>query len=214
MSRFTVLLGGDMSLTPRAASQVAGTRAVAADSGIRHAGLLGLTPELWVGDFDSVPDDLLAEWPKVPREVFPSGKDQTDGELAVRAALDRGATELVLTGAFGGARADHSHLHLTLAIRLAEEGVPVLLTSGRQEGLPLLPGQAEFSFADGTLFSILCFGDLAGLTVQGARWPLDRVAVPFGSSLTISNEVRARLSVSLESGRAMLVAHPYPGKDF
>ncbi|MGE0501019.1 MAG: thiamine diphosphokinase [Rhizobiaceae bacterium] len=214
MSRFTILLGGDFALTPRAEAQIAESRVIAADSGIRHAGALGVLPELWVGDFDSVPESLIADWPQVPREVFPAGKDHTDGELAVAAALQRGAGNLVLAGAFGGARADHEHLHLALAIRLAEAGTPVILTSGSQEGLPLLPGAHRPDYGDGTLFSILGFSDLTGLTVNGARWPLDRVEVPFGSSLTISNEVRGRLSIELGSGRALLLAHPHPAEGF
>jgi len=210
MSRFVILLGGDFLRTPRVDAQVAGARIIAADSGIRHGEALGVTPELWTGDFDSVSDELAAAWPDVPREVFPAGKDKTDGELAVQAAIARGATSLVLSGAFGGQRADHAFLHLALALRLAEAGLPTLLTSGAQEGVPLLPGETHFDFTAGTLFSVLAFSDLTGLSVTGARWPLDRVTMAFGSSLTISNEVTGDLSVVIGAGRALLVAHPYP----
>lgn len=210
MSSFTILLGGDLVRTPRLDAQAAGTRVIAADSGIRHANVLGLAPELWVGDFDSVSEAMAASFPEVPREVFPAGKDKTDGELAIDAALSRGATSLVIAGAFGGPRADHAHLHLALAIRLAETGVPVLLSSGAQEGVPLLPGRMHFNYEPGTLFSVLGFSDLTGLTVGGARWPLDAVEVPLGSSLTISNEVTRDLVIELGAGRALLLAHPFP----
>ncbi|MHC2794438.1 thiamine pyrophosphokinase [Mesorhizobium jarvisii] len=159
---------------------------------------------------DSVPADLPADLAAVPRRTFPAEKDKTDGELAIAAALERGATSLVLAGAFGGKRADHAFLHLALALRLAEAGTEVLLTSGAQEGVPLLSGTAGFDYADGTLFSILGFSELAGLTVTGAKWPLNQVVVAFGSSLTISNEVRGRLDIALGHGRALLLAHPYP----
>ena len=210
MSTFTILLGGDLIRTPRLDRQVEGTRVIAADAGIGHARLLGLMPELWVGDFDSVPVDLPADLAAVPRQVFPPEMDKTDGELAIAAALERGATNLVLAGAFGGKRADHAHLHLALSLRLAEAGTKVLLTSGAQEGIPLLPGKAGFDYADGTLFSVLGFSVLSGLTVSGAKWPLDHVEVAFGSSLTISNEVKGRLEIALGHGRALLLAHPYP----
>ncbi|MFA6154791.1 thiamine diphosphokinase [Mesorhizobium sp.] len=210
MSTFTILLGGDLIGTPRLDRQVEGSRLIAADAGIGHARLLRLVPELWVGDFDSVPADLPEELASVPRRTFPAEKDKTDGELAIAAALERGATRLVLAGAFGGKRADHAFLHLALALRLAEAGTKVLLTSGAQEGVPLLPGKARFDHADGTLLSILGFSELAGLTVTGAKWPLDRVNVAFGSSLTISNEVRGRLEIELGHGRALLLTHPYP----
>ena len=207
MSHFVILLGGDLSPTPRLRGQVAGARAIAADSGIRHAEALGLDPGLWTGDFDSVDEGLRGKFERIPTEIFPAEKDMTDGEIAVEAALARGATSLVLAGAFGGRRADHAFLHLAAAIRLAEGGMPVVLSSGDQEGRPLLTGDAAFDFPDGTLFSILGFTPLTGLTVRGAKWPLDDAAVPFGSSLTISNEVRGALSITLGEGRALLVAH-------
>lgn len=213
MSRFTILLGGDLLPTPAVQRQVAESRVIAADSGIRHAKVLGLSPELWVGDFDSVSEALAAEWPNVPRKVFPAGKDKTDGELAIDEAFARGATELALVGAFGGARADHAFLHMALAIRLAERGTPVLLTSGAQEGRATLEGRTAFDYAPGTLFSILGFSNLSGLSVEGARWPLHAIEMPFGSSLTISNEVTDNLVITLESGRALLVAHPHLPKD-
>ena len=207
-SRFAILLGGDVVVTPRLSRQLEGARVIAADSGMKHAHALGLVPELWTGDFDSVDDEIRKQHPQVPVEQFPIEKDLTDGEIAIEAALSRGATELILVGAFGGARADHAFLHLAAGLRLAEAGTTCLLTSGVQEGVPLLPGAARFDYGESTLFSILAFSDLAGLTLAGAKWPLENREVRFGSSLTLSNEVSGTLSVRLGSGRAMLLAHP------
>lgn len=214
MTRFTILLGGELLRTPLVDRQVAGSRVIAADAGIRHATTLELMPELWLGDFDSVPADVDPRFADLPRETFPEEKDKTDGELAIAAALQRGATSLVLVGAFGGPRADHAFLHLALALRLAEAGTEVILTSGRQEAHPLLPGTMSFDYDDGTLFSVLAFSELSGLSEEGAKWPLNGVDVPFGSSLTLSNEVRGTLRVSLGSGRALLLAHPFPALEF
>lgn len=214
MSRFLILLGGELVRTPRLDAQIEGARVIAADAGMRHAAMLCVAPELWIGDFDSVPAELPAALRDVPRKEFPPEKDKTDGELAVAEAVSLGATSLVLAGAFGGPRPDHAFLHLALAIRRAKEGKRVLLTSGAQEGVPLMPGSQGFDYAEGTLFSILGFSHLSGLSVTGAKWPLDKVEVPFGSSLTISNEVERELFISLDVGRALLLAHPYPAADF
>src|SRR5690606_35841391 len=206
MSRFAILLGGAVTRTPELEAEIAGARVIAADSGMRHAGLLGVVPELWLGDFDSVSNRLLQANPEVPRQVFPTDKDKTDGELAVDAALERGAASLALVGAFGGSRQDHVLLHLTQAIRLAEQGIPTVLTSGDQVGQALACGQTQaFDYPDGTLFSVLPFSDLAGLSVAGAKWPLNAVEVPFGSSLTMSNVVEGQLTITLKQGRALLL---------
>lgn len=210
MSLFVILLGGDLVRTPLVDRQIAGARFIAADSGIRHAGILGVVPELWIGDFDSVPEIMRAQYPDIPTAIYPSEKDKTDGELAVDAAFERGATALVLAGAFGGQRTDHTFLHLASAIRLAEAGVSAVLTSGAQEAHPLLPGETRFGYEAGTLFSVLGFSALSGLTLSGVKWPLREADIPFGSSHTLSNEVQGDLKVSLRGGRAVLLAHPFP----
>jgi thiamine pyrophosphokinase len=207
MSRFTILLGGDLTVTPRLREQIAGSRVVAADSGLRHAPALGVVPELWVGDFDSSDPEWLGTYRSVERMVFEADKDKTDGELAVEQALSRGAASLLLAGAFGGPRPDHAFLHLSMALGLMDRGIGALLSSGGQEGVPLPHRASAFDYAAGTMFSILAFSELRGLTVRGAKWPLDHVVVPFGSSLTLSNVVTESLSVTLGEGRALLLAH-------
>ncbi len=206
MSRFTLLLGGDLIVTPRLLSQVANSRVIAADSGIAHATALGLDPELWVGDFDSSDEHLRAVMDRVPRKTYPTEKDLTDGEIAVDYSLAEGADEIIMAGAFGGPRADHAFLHMTMAVRLVEKGLNVILTSGNQEGWALPNRQIALPFAQNTLFSLCQFTDMV-VSISGARWPLERRAIPFGSSISLSNTVSGSLSVELHSGRALLLAH-------
>src|SRR5690606_35017337 len=108
----------------------------------------------------------------------------------------------------GGPRADHAFLHMTLATQLSGQGLPVLLSSGDQEGIPLRIGENHLNLPDGTLFSILGFEDLV-VSIGGAKWPLTERHVPFGSSLTLSNYVASpdgSLTVTLDQGRAILAA--------
>jgi thiamine pyrophosphokinase len=208
MSKFVVLLGGTLHPTDRLRQLVSGARVLAADGGMSHAEPLGLKPELWLGDFDSTSPVLAARYADVPRVVFPAAKDMTDGELALTEAYRLGATEVILCGAFGGARTDHTLLHLTMATRYAAEGKKLVLSSGNEEAHPLVAGKYGFDFPDGTLFSIVAFSQLGGLFIQGARWPLENVELSFGSSLTVSNAVSGNLHVSLRSGKAILIAAP------
>jgi thiamine pyrophosphokinase len=203
---FTLLLAGSLSVTPRLLAQIAGTRAIAADGGMAHAAALGLHPELWVGDFDSTPSDLLAANRSVARLVFDPAKAKSDGELAVEAALERGATALVLAGGLGGTRTDHQMIILAAAAALAARDIPVLLTSGHEEAAIVLPGQMRVDLPEGTVFSIIGFEDLTGLSIGGARWPLEQANVPFGSTLTLSNIATGAVTVTLSGGRAALFA--------
>jgi thiamine pyrophosphokinase len=208
---FLILLGGELTPTQRLSRQVEGARVIAADNGIRHARTLGLTPELWVGDFDSSSDDLHAAFPDVPRDAYPAAKDMTDGEIAVEEALARGADGLVIAGALGGARSDHAMQNVLNGVALARRGIPVLMTSGSEEAWPVLPGRREIALEAGALFSVLAITDLSGLTLEGVRWPLSRKFVPMGGSLTLSNRVareRDTIAVTLEEGIGVLLARP------
>lgn len=206
---FTILLGGELRLTDRLRAAVSGSRFVAADGGMRHATALGIEPELWVGDFDSTPADLLAAFPKVPKQPYPAAKAATDGEIAVSEAIDRGAVRLILAGAMGGERSDHAIQHLLYGVQLAEKGFDVLLTSGDEEAVPLLPGTLELTLPSGSLFSVLGFSDLTGLFIDNARYPLRDFQMPFGTSRTISNVAEGLVRFSLGSGRAIVLARPY-----
>lgn len=208
MSTFVIFLGGDLTVTDRLRRQVEGARFLAADGGMRHALSLGVVPELWLGDFDSAEEDLMQHFADVPRQTFPAAKDMTDGELALNEAYRLGATRVILCGAFGGERTDHTLLHLTMATRHALEGREILLSSGFEEAIPLVPGNYQYDLPDGSVFSILSFSQLEGLTIEQAEWPLNNITLPLGSSLTVSNIIRGTLCISLRLGNAILIARP------
>lgn len=211
MSTFVILLGGHLTLTERLEQQLAGARFIAADSGIGHAEALGVMPELWMGDFDSAPEEFPERFNAVEKVIYPKEKDLTDGEIAANRAIRLGARRLILAGAFGGQRSDHGMLHLAAAFALRSRVDEVLLTSGTEEAVPLVAGEElHADYPPGTLFSILAWSDLKGLTLKGARWPLESRDVEFGSSLTLSNEVDDKLSVQYRSGRALLYVNFQP----
>lgn len=207
-SRFAILLDGALTPTDRLRAQIDGCRVLAADGGIRHAETLGLEPELWLGDFDSAGDTLEQRFGAIHRQSYPSEKAVSDGEIAIRHALDEGADELVLVGALGGERSDHAFFNLAGAASLAfhRPALSVMLTSGLEEALPLLPGvPLRPDWPAGTLFSIPGFSAMSGLTVRNAKWPLDNVEVPFGSTLTLSNVAGEELEIVLREGTAVAI---------
>jgi thiamine pyrophosphokinase len=207
MARFSILVSGHIRPTARLLRQVAGTRAIAADNGMAHADTLDLDVELWVGDFDSATPELMARHAGVEREVYPEAKDASDSELAVDAAVRRGARDVMLVGGFGG-QSDHALSHVMLAVKLAREGVAAMVTSGYEEAYPLIPGRHQLDLPAGSRVSLIALTDLGALSLAGVQWPLQKRHVLFGSTLTLSNIVLGPAEVTLESGHGVIIAYP------
>jgi thiamine pyrophosphokinase len=207
MTRFAILLGGDLTVTARLRSQTAGARIIAADSGMMHAATLGVVPELWVGDFDSAGSELAVQYREVPRETFPAEKDATDGAIAVAEAIRRGATELLLLGGLGG-QTDHTVGVLGQSLDLARRGFSCLLSSGTEEAWPVIPGRRRAALPAETRLSIVPFSDLAGLSLTGVKWPLENRDVALGSTLTLSNVALGPVEITLQAGHGIAIAYP------
>ncbi|WP_157070084.1 thiamine diphosphokinase [Aureimonas frigidaquae] len=198
-----VLLAGPIEPTPRLRAEVAGRHVIAADGGLRHALSLSLAPDLIVGDLDSAPPDLLARFPGVERRTLPRDKAETDGAAALTAATERGCRDLLILGALGGPRTDHVFSNLVLALDRAHGFDRLVMFDGRERAFPLTPGQTlHHEASPGTQFSICRFGEVTGLTIRGAKWPLDAVTLPFGSVLTQSNEAAGPVAITIATGRA------------
>ena len=85
----------------------------------------------------------------------------------------------------------------------------MLLTSGDEEGYPLLPGRLSLDLPKASMFSVLGLDRLEGLTIDNARYPLDGYELPFGSSRTISNVAEGEVTFDLRAGRALILARPH-----
>jgi thiamine pyrophosphokinase len=166
---------------------------VCADGGLNHAARLGLDPQLIVGDFDSADPAPLAAALAAPerytvRRYQHETKLETDTELAVLAALDRGATRLVITGALGG-RWDHSLANVFLLAHPRLAGQDVRIITADTE-LRLLRGPATRTLDGwaGDTVSLLALSPVAeGITTTGLHYPLTAEALHLGLGRGISN---------------------------
>lgn len=172
---------------------------VAADSGLRHATMLGLQPAAVVGDFDSVSPAELEAYPEIPRIEHSVDKDELDLELAIDLALERGATELVVLGAFG-TRLDQSLAALLIGCRHRSLGLAISLHDGDREAHPLVaPDALRLDIPDGTLFSLLALEE-ARCTVRRARFPLENAHLPFGTGLGLANRAEGTPLIEIHDG--------------
>ena len=95
---------------------------IAADRGYLTAKVLGITPSVILGDFDSYPltDEMRESGAEIIRH--PVEKDDTDLMLAIKLALGRGYTDIEIIGCLGGERFDHSIATLQSLAYVAENG--------------------------------------------------------------------------------------------
>lgn len=200
-----ILAGGRLRLSPEVDELVEGASLIlAADSGLRHARSLGLDPAAVVGDFDSVADDDLAAFPDLPRVRHPVRKDALDLELAADLALERGASELLILGAFGS-RLDQSLGALLVGFRLRKAGIPISLHDGFRDAHPLLAGsQLELKLPSGTTFSLLALEE-ARCTIEGAEYDLDDEPLPFGVGLGLANRSLGSTRVIVHAGQVAVI---------
>jgi len=203
-----ILLDGEAAEEPWLTDLAKSAYVIAADGGIRHAALLDVEPDLWIGDFDSSGAEFRNRYKNVPLKEYSSDKVKSDGELAIEEALSLNPQKLILVGALGGKRTDHSFFNVLGALRFARKHTDTVfvLTGDGQIAMPLLPKQTlKLARACGTTLSIIPFSDLKGLTIEGVQWPLEQVDVELGSTHTLSNKLVSDANVLLVEGHAIAI---------
>jgi len=186
-----------------------GDTIICADGGTLHALAMGLTPDLIVGDLDSLPAPVAAKMEAKGVEIqrHPVNKDQTDLELALQAAVQRGAKEILILTALGG-RLDQTLANILLLTRPEWRGVRLRLAEGAQSAW-LLRGPDSLTLRGqpgDTLSVVVLSRELRGLTLQGVKWPLNKAAVLLGSTRTISNAfAEAEVKIQLAQGIALAI---------
>ena len=183
---------------------------IAADGGALKAESLGLAPAVVVGDADSLAADQAERLRRSGTEVIvhPAAKDESDTELAVLEALRRGATRLVIVGAFGGRRFEHSLANVLLLASANLRGVDACLADGAGTLRVLTAGERlELDSQPGDFVSLLPLSERAtGVTTAGLRYALDDAVLEQGPARGLSNEMTtSRASVSLATGRLAVV---------
>lgn len=180
---------------------------VAVDGGLRHLIQLGLTPQLLIGDLDSVSPkelDSCMDW-GVEILRFPPEKDQTDLELAILDALQRGFTDIVITCAVGD-RLDHTLGNLSLLGLPELKGTHTRISHGLTT-IYLVNERIDLPTYPGALISLLPWGEtVQGVTTTGLRYALTDATLYPWKSRGLSNVANAnQVSVTVESGQLFLL---------
>lgn len=208
-STVIVVAGGDPLSVDDLPRLPEGAPVIAADSGVDLALSLGLHVDVAVGDFDSVQPASLQSVADAggTLERHPEAKDATDLELALDAAVVRGARRVVVLGGHGG-RLDHFLANAALLASptyaeldlVAQMGPATVTVVRSRSGLVGAPGDLV------TLVPV--HGPARGVTTSGLRYPLTGDDLAPGSTRGVSNQlVGTKATVALEAG-VLLVVQP------
>lgn len=182
---------------------------IAADGGAAHLEKWGITPNVVVGDLDSLPpgarERITAAGGTI--EVHPREKDRSDTEIALDRSIGAGATEIVIVGALGGPRIDHA-LANTLLLGRAGLTVPIRIVRGPMTMRLVRGGQRlDLAGAAGEVVTLLAIGgDATGVRTGGLRYALRDDTLTMGSSRGVSNEIDGPPAwVSCGSGSLLVI---------
>jgi thiamine pyrophosphokinase len=175
---------------------------ICADGGINCARREGFEPSVYIGDGDSGGVPI----PGMTCVTLPVEKDWTDLEAAYRWAVDHGGRDIVFTACTGG-RQDHHLAALSLLETAAEDGIRAAILDPCNRITCLLPGTYPVETAGYRFFSLLPMDRaLEGVTITGAKYPLQNAVTRRGSSLTVSNEsLGGPVTVTIGKGRCWLI---------
>lgn len=180
---------------------------IACDAGYRNCQRLGRTPHVIVGDFDSAPcPENLGE----EVVILPHVKDDTDTEYAAKLAVQKGFSEVLLLGALGGNRLEHTLSNLCTGLGLEQKGVRATLQDEHSRITYVMPGETR-NYPKGEYFYFSVFpieGRAEGVWECGSFYELADATLTGGYPLGVSNEYApdsSNIAVSTRVGALIIV---------
>ena len=174
---------------------------IAADGGLTHLSKIGVSPDVILGDFDSlgyIPEGA---------QVFPVEKDDTDVMLAVRHGLKAGFREFLIYGGMDGKRLDHAIANFQALAFLRRNNAHGYLIGLEQSATVISGESAVFSSgATGTL-SVFCLGDDAsGVSIRGLKYSLENGTLSADFPLGVSNHFTdSQAEITVKDGNLLLL---------
>ncbi len=185
---------------------IPGRLVVAVDSGLDLLRSWNLSPDLIVGDMDSLSDaSILDGFPRNAIVQLDRAKDESDTEAALRVCAERGIVSTVMIGG-GGGRLDHL---LALRSLFERQRRPQLWYLPHEVVTLVESGQDRFfSVAPGSLVSVFPLAPGSRLMrSRGLRWPLEGLSWGPGDYGLSNESTDSEVMVGAGKGD-LLVLHP------
>ena len=174
-----------------------GDHILAADGGYRHCKAINLTPDLLLGDFDSlgIPPDTL------PVQTFPVEKDDTDTMLALKTGLNLGYRTFHIYGGTGG-RMDHTLANLQALAYLAQQGARGYLYDETYVFTAIYNSSITLPARSEGIFSVFCLGpEPKNISILGGQYGGEHVPLSPFFPLGVSNHFQGKpVTISVEAG--------------
>lgn len=180
---------------------------IAVDGGLSYCSILGLEPDILIGDFDSVSQqerqavEVLKE--QVPDRVIQlcPEKDDTDMLAALRLGLEWGYRSFKIYGGTGG-RLDHTIANIQCLLFLKKQGAQGYLCDGSSMIFVMKDEEVRFQpEMEGYLSLFSLGGEAKGVCIKGMKYPLDHYTMKNDFPIGISNEfIGEQGVVSVEDG--------------
>lgn len=179
---------------------------VAADGGANVARRHAITPDVIIGDLDSITE--------ATRKYFRSSavlrvhrQDNTDLEKALDFIVGQGFKHATIVGATGK-RLDFTLGNLSVIWRYTSR-LQLECVGDGWTAVPVV-GHLTMEAEPGTAVSVIPFGSCSGVTLRGLRYPLTNADMRVGQ-IGVSNVVRScPFRISVRRGKLLLIVFDRP----
>ena len=159
---------------------------ICADSGYDYAVEANLTPDLLIGDFDSIkaiPDNMRII-------TLPVEKDVTDTVAAFCEGVKQGFNSFVLFGGTGG-RFEHTFANISLIANASKQKISFSMIDEKHIFRAITNSSIQIERKDNQQISVFAYGNKAqGVSETGFHYPLENYTLdPFDGALGTSNDI-------------------------
>ncbi len=182
---------------------------IAADRGLEVCYALNFTPDFMIGDFDSISENVLAHYQnmQIPVLTYPSQKDDTDTELALKVALEQKPERVTIYGATG-TRIDHMLANISLLRLGVLHNISVEIVDDKNR-IRLISDTFQMKKTEqyGDYVSFLPMTEMVtGVTLKGFQYNLTDGVLVHGNSLGVSNQIaEEEVYVSVKNGILIMI---------
>lgn len=175
-----------------------------ADGGYLAAQKLGLSPDMIIGDMDSIADGKIPDG--YPTWRVSKEKDETDTFLCILKGLELGCTKFLIIGAIGG-RFDHTLANLQLMAWGLDKGIEITCLSDKVEVMMFSPGSYLLTGRPDIYLSLLAYTpEVTNLTTKGVQYPLNGAVITNRFPLGISNRITGdKAEISFTGGTLLII---------